>query len=128
MAASTQLEPATWISRVERAHLGVVLAAVVVATVFAPRPFWAGLLAGGLVGAANLRALAFLTGRMVAADRSARHAAIGLMLVKFAALAGAVAAILRWLDPDALALLIGLTLAPASLALGTALRSPEVTR
>ncbi|MSP90727.1 MAG: hypothetical protein EXR79_02795 [Myxococcales bacterium] len=97
------------------------------ALAFAAPAFWTGLLTGALLGAANFRALAFLTGRMMDPEHGSRHAAIGLLLVKFAVLAGAIGAVLTWFEPDGLALLLGLTLAPLSLAVTISLSSKSAT-
>ena len=120
-APASIIAPPSIVARTERTHLGLAAAAFAVALAVAPASFWSGLLVGVLFGAANFRALAFLTGRMVDADRSSRNAAVGLLLVKFAVLAGGIGAVLTWLEPDGLALLLGLTLAPLSLAVTMAI-------
>lgn len=103
------------IVQVERLHVVVALAAVLVSVVVADKAHVAGMLAGVLVGGANFRALGMLTSRFVGGETSSRNAAIGLLVAKFAVLAAALGAIVTWVRPDIVALLIGLTLAPACL-------------
>lgn len=113
--ATTDTNRASLTQRVERVHLVLVAVLVVTAVALAELPVWSGVLAGGLVGAANFRALAFLTQRFVGGETRTRNSAIGLLLLKFALLAGVLGAIVTWLAPNPIAFLVGLTLAPVCL-------------
>jgi len=93
----------------------VALAAVLASVALADQAHVAGMLAGALVGAANFRALGVLTARMVGGETNSRNAAIGMLVAKFILLAAALGAIVTWVRPDIVALLVGLTLAPACL-------------
>lgn len=115
MPSTAATAPTSLTQRVERVHLALVAVLVLAAVALAGPPVWSGVLAGGLVGAANFRALAFLTVRFVAGETRTRQGAIGLLLLKFALLTGVVGAIVTWLEPDPIAFLVGLTLAPVCL-------------
>ncbi len=103
------------IAQVEKLHVVVALLAVLATVALAGKAQVAGMLAGALVGAGNFRALGVLTSRLVGGETGSRNAAIGLLLAKFTLLAALLGAIVTWVRPDIVALLIGLTLAPACL-------------
>lgn len=118
----------TLIAQVERLHVAVAAVAVVAGFVLGGRAAGLGLIAGALVGAANFRGLGILTQRFVGGETQSRNTAIGLLVVKFVLLAAVIGAIVTWLRPDMLALLLGLTLAPACLvALVLRSRRPPAT-
>lgn len=115
--------PPALITQVERVHAAVAGLAVLVGLVVAQRPVWAGLLAGGLIGGLNFRALGWLAVRLLSGRTRSQHAAIGLLLLKFTALAAAIGAVVIYLRPAPLALLVGVSFAPATLVVVALLRN-----
>jgi hypothetical protein len=107
--------------RLARTFEGVNLALVGVALVLTHLlagfgPFLGGVLAGGLLGALNLRGMVWLTRRLIAAEAGTRGRYAVLFAVKLALLGSVVWVVLSRLPIDSVGFLVGFsTVLPASL-------------
>lgn len=113
--ASLPVPAPALIGQVERLHALVAVLASAVAFALAPRPIWAAVVSGTLVGAANFHLLALVTTRLVSGTHTSRQLAIGILLLKFTVLAGVLGAVVKWLQPDGVTFVAALTLAPVCL-------------
>ncbi len=117
MSAASQSPGAqpSFIAQVERLHALVAVVACIVAVAVAARPIWSAVVAGTLVGAANFHMLAVLTTRILSGSTASRNLAVGILFLKFTVVAGVLGAVMHWLQPDGVALLAALSLAPVCL-------------
>jgi hypothetical protein len=111
--------------RAEVTHAVVAALATAVSAALATRSTWLGLLAGAVIGAANLHVLGLLAQRITQGSTRTKGAAVLGLVLKMGAVAAAVAATMFWLKPQPLALMAGLTLAPATLVLVAYLAAPS---
>ncbi len=114
----------TMVKNVERLHAVVALLALLLTFALADRPHWMGIVLGAFIGALNFRGLAMVTQRLVSGETRTKNGAIGLLMGKFLLVGLAIAVILLALKPNALTLLVGLSLAPICLVL-VVLRQPK---
>ena len=115
-----------FIRRVEVLHAVVAFVAVLLTLSFWSGDRLSGVLAGALLGAANFRAMAMITERLTgSASASGRNTALGLLFGKLFGLIAAVAAVLFVLQPDPLAFILGLSLAPAALLIVATVARPD---
>ena len=85
-----------------------------------------GVVAGVLLGGANLRAMTMITERLTQSPNAdGRNSALALLFGKLFLLIGAVGAVMLLLKPDAIAFIAGLSLAPAALLVVAALARPR---
>lgn len=115
------------VRRLERLHAALGVVVCLVAWVGWGGDASADLAVGFALGAANLRVLHWLTGRMVLGDSGQRAGAAALLVLKLLALAGALAAALLWLRVDPMRLVAAMSLGPAVLLIGSALAAAPAT-
>lgn len=123
MSSQSPLRPALLV-RAEVTHAVVSGVATAAAAAMASRPAWLGLLAGAVIGAANLHLLGLIAQRITQGSTRSKSAAVLGLVLKMGAVAAAVAATMFWLKPQPLALMAGLTLAPATLVAVAYLAAP----
>jgi hypothetical protein len=101
----------------EGVNLALVGVALVVSHLFAGfGPFLYGVLAGGLLGAFNLRGMVWLTRRLIAAEAGSRSRYAVLFAAKLALLGSVVWVVLSRLPVDSVGFLVGFsTVLPAAL-------------
>lgn len=116
VASPTHLQAHRFLAAVERTNLVLVLIALVVTHLAAGFGLvWNGVAAGGVLGAVNWRAVAWLAGRFLAAPKRARGFYAAVAGVKMVVLMGAVWAVLALLPVDPLGFLIGVSTLMASI-------------
>ncbi len=98
-----------------RWHLLAVAAFCAVASALQQGAWLTGLLAGGVIGAANLLALGWLGKRLLNGDPSAKMRAALLLALKMGVVGVVVIGALVLLQPQPMALLVAFTAAPAAL-------------
>ena len=112
--------PSRIIRNVERLHVGLAVAGCAAATAVGTAAL-TGALVGVAIGGINFRLGAGLTRRLTGGGGHSKISAIFLLVGKLALLVVAIGAAMRWLQPEPIALLLGLSLAPLSLMVVTAL-------
>ena len=89
-----------------------------------PEPIFVGVLVGGLLSAVNFRVLASLVGRLTAQAGTNPSLAVAGLMGKLLGMAVAVFLALQLLNPDPVAVVVGLSVAPLSLLLVGAFARP----
>lgn len=110
-----------FIRRIELVHVTIAAVACAVAGVTSSASVVMGVALGALLGGLNFRALAVLATRMTATDGDAatRSGSAALIILKMLAMMAAVGAVLVWIRPDGIGFIIGLSLAPLALLVGS---------
>lgn len=126
MSSQSPLRPALLV-RAEVTHAVLAAVATVAAVGLATRPTWLGLLAGAVIGGANLHLLGIIAQRITQGSTRSKGAAVLGLVLKLGAVAAVLGATMFWLKPQPLALLVGLTLAPATLVAVAYLAAPDTT-
>ncbi len=113
----------SFIRRVERLHLLLAIVVCAVVVPMWPDGRWLGLVAGAAIGGANFRVLAVLTAKMTRVDPAQQKIGSMLLVGKMPALLVAIGLVMWWLQPEPIAFVIGLSLAPIALVLVSAFAS-----
>lgn len=114
-----------FIRRVEGAHAVIAVVGVGVALALSSQALWSGVLLGTLLGGLNFRALALLAAKFTqTGDNAGRSGAVGLIVVKMAVMMASVGAVMVFAQPDAGAFVAGISAAPISLVLVSAIARP----
>ena len=107
-----------FIRRVERTHAVIACLACIVAIAMSNQAVWSGVLLGALLGGLNFRALAMLAAKFTTTgDNAVRSATMGLIIGKMVAIFAAVGVVMVFANPDGVAFIGGISLAPIALVL-----------
>ena len=118
-----------FIRRVELFHAAAAAVGVLLALSLWSGDRLSGVLAGVLLGGANLRAMTLITERLTSSpDANGRNGALALLLGKLMLLIATVAGVMLLLKPDALAFIAALSLAPAALLVVAAVARPATAK
>lgn len=118
-----------FIRRVELLHVAAAACGVLLAFSLWSGDRLSGVVAGVLLGGANLRAMTLITERLTSSlDANGRNGALALLLGKLMLLIATVGAVMLLLKPDVLAFIAALSLAPAALLVVAAVARPDTSQ